>query len=1084
MGLRRNFAIATALMTAVIVYGSLYPFTFRQPTAGLGPAARALLNSWADAPGRGDFIANIALYTPFGFFAVLAISGIGSAAKRILMAIAAGAILSTCMELTQYYDDSRQTVATDLYANVVGTLLGAIGGSLTGGSFRWPLLREIASNRVPTLLLSAWAGYRLFPYVPTIDLHKYWNALKPVVLHPSLTGYDLFRYTAIWLTIGVLVEAIVGQKRVWLMFPLFVGSVIVAKVLIVDTTVTMAEVAGAGLAFCVWGILVVGPRLRVTLIALLFCGYVVAGRLEPFEFLASGRAFGWIPFLGFMSGSVEIGVLSFLEKFFLFGSSIWLLTRAGLRLGSSAFVVAVILFITSQAQTYLPNRTAEITDAVMALLIGAVFALVEDETRRNMAWVPERRRSPQAAVLGPEPTSKLVVQTRTSAAVGIAVDKHTSAPRDSGGLSSDETRRIDRATTLAGLIVAAVCLALALAIAASYPLAQWVLGGALTLYALALWRWPALWLAVIPAALPALDLTPWTGWMYLGESDPFVLVTIGILVLRAPPRRADFVIAGFPGAAVALALVSCLLSIALGLALPGPEGGSDNPYLRPDNALRLAKGFFVALALLPFLGQSMRTRGDAMAWLGAGMIAGLLLVAAATIAERATFTGLFDFTTGYRVVGTFSSMHVGGGHIGAYIAMALPFLLVCLFRPRPLTLLAMFVVAICAGYALVVTFARAAYAAALVATFAGCLGWAWAARRGDKGSVRSAVFSALPLLLVGVIVIAALDTRVMTKRLQTVAPDLIYRESNWTGGLGLRDDSFFTALFGMGLGTYPRVVLARKPDGRFPTNFVVEHDGAYPFLTLRAGLPVYLGQKVAIEPGWQYRLFVSLRSPDGKGALSISVCEKLLLYSTNCRDATFRPRSPGIWEDFGVVISGAGLEEDVVVGWLQRPVEVAFFDPVPDSTIEVGHIRMFDPRDRNMLANGDFSRGIERWYFTDDQHRIWRIHNQYLMSLFEGGLLGLVSFILLAAAAVAGAVRAMAQGNRMAAAVAASLLAFLCSSVFDCLLEAPRLSALFYIVVFTGLGMLARHEAAPPMRARHVAAGQPPQKEYLSGGIP
>jgi O-antigen ligase len=106
------------------------------------------------------------------------------------------------------------------------------------------------------------------------------------------------------------------------------------------------------------------------------------------------------------------------------------------------------------------------------------------------------------------------------------------------------------------------------------------------------------------------------------------------------------------------------------------------------------------------------------------------------------------------------------------------------------------------------------------------------------------------------------------------------------------------------------------------------------------------------------------------------------------------------------------------------------------------------------------------------------------MSLFEGGLLGLVSFILLAAAAVAGAVRAMAQGNRMAAAVAASLLAFLCSSVFDCLLEAPRLSALFYIVVFTGLGMLARHEAAPPMRARHVAAGQPPQKEYLSGGIP
>ena len=147
-----------------------------------------------------------------------------------------------------------------------------------------------------------------------------------------------------------------------------------------------------------------------------------------------------------MSGSVEIDVLSFLEKFFLFGSSIWLLTRAGLRLRSSTFVVAAILFITGQAQTFLPNRTAEITDAAMALLIGAVFALIEDETRRNMASVPERRRSPQAAVLGPAPTSRPIVQTRTTAPVRIAVDEHT--PRGSGGLISVETSRIDRAPTI------------------------------------------------------------------------------------------------------------------------------------------------------------------------------------------------------------------------------------------------------------------------------------------------------------------------------------------------------------------------------------------------------------------------------------------------------------------------------------------------------------------------------------------------------------------------------------------------------------------------------------------------------------
>src|SRR5439155_23183541 len=176
-------------------------------------------------------------------------------------------------------------------------------------------------------------------------------------------------------------------------------------------------------------------------------------------------------------------------------------------------------------------------------------------------------------------------------------------------------------------------------------------------------------------------------------------------------------------------------------------------------------------------------------------------------------------------------------------------------------------------------------------------------------------------------------------------------------------------------------------------------------------------------------------------------------------------------------------DNDAILGWLKRPVELALFDPIPGTTIEVGHIRMFDPQHRDILVNGDFSRGTERWYFTDDQHLIWRIHSQYLTSLFEGGILGLTCFIALTGTALAGAVCAMARGDRMAAAVAASLLAFLCSSVFDCLLEAPRLSALFYIVVFTGLTMLARHESATAMSTGRAAAGQPPQKEYPSGGI-
>ena len=92
--------------------------------------------------------------------------------------------------------------------------------------------------------------------------------------------------------------------------------------------------------------------------------------------------------------------------------------------------------------------------------------------------------------------------------------------------------------------------------------------------------------------------------------------------------------------------------------------------------MRLAKSFFTALAPLPFLRARMRAHSDALVWLGTGMSVGLFLVAAAVPVERALFADICDFTTDHGVVGTFSSMHVGGGYIGACIATALPFLLV------------------------------------------------------------------------------------------------------------------------------------------------------------------------------------------------------------------------------------------------------------------------------------------------------------------------------------------------------------------------------------------------------------------------
>jgi hypothetical protein len=80
--LNKGFLIAAAIIVAVILYGSLYPFTFYQPEGGAGPL-KHLVQSWAEKPGRGDIIANIFLYLPLGFFLSLAIAGSGRTLPRI-----------------------------------------------------------------------------------------------------------------------------------------------------------------------------------------------------------------------------------------------------------------------------------------------------------------------------------------------------------------------------------------------------------------------------------------------------------------------------------------------------------------------------------------------------------------------------------------------------------------------------------------------------------------------------------------------------------------------------------------------------------------------------------------------------------------------------------------------------------------------------------------------------------------------------------------------------------------------------------------------------------------------------------------
>src|SRR5579871_1767795 len=90
-----SFAWISLALVMVIVYGSLYPFAFQFRA---GSPLQALAATYNSSDSRGDILANILFYLPFGFFATQALRGLASA-HRLAAVTFAGMILSGSMEL-------------------------------------------------------------------------------------------------------------------------------------------------------------------------------------------------------------------------------------------------------------------------------------------------------------------------------------------------------------------------------------------------------------------------------------------------------------------------------------------------------------------------------------------------------------------------------------------------------------------------------------------------------------------------------------------------------------------------------------------------------------------------------------------------------------------------------------------------------------------------------------------------------------------------------------------------------------------------------------------------------------------------
>lgn len=367
-------ALLAALMAGFIVYGSLYPFRF-QPLPANTPLYDLVMGAWAlRRPSRGDLAANLVLYGPLGLALSVAFGARLRALPAAGLAVLACVLLSAAMEVGQFFVPRRSPSGWDLVLNAIGATAGALTGALVAPRHAADALswRPRIAEAFPAILLSCWLAYRLYPFVPAIDLGEWRASLAPLARGFDPDPLRTLRLALLWLVAGRLLDAARPKGENGVLLAGLMLLTIGAAVPLVGRRLTVEEILAVALAWPAW-LLLRRLRWRDRLLLPAMLAAVVLEGTQPYRLLAEPRGFSWIPMRSLMSGQWGNGLQAMLYKTFLYGGLAWLGLRAGLRLAvASGFAIAVAAGI-SAFQTWLPGRSAEITDALIAA--GAVVAL-------------------------------------------------------------------------------------------------------------------------------------------------------------------------------------------------------------------------------------------------------------------------------------------------------------------------------------------------------------------------------------------------------------------------------------------------------------------------------------------------------------------------------------------------------------------------------------------------------------------------------------------------------------------------------------------------------------------------------------
>ncbi|HTD04325.1 O-antigen ligase family protein [Undibacterium sp.] len=579
-----------------------------------------------------------------------------------------------------------------------------------------------------------------------------------------------------------------------------------------------------------------------------------------------------------------------------------------------------------------------------------------------------------------------------------------------------------------------------------YPIGPYWLALAAFCYLLVLQRWPRAWLPAVIAALPVLDFAPFSGRFFFDEFDLLVLVTVAGLGWRSADVKAGYRFARPALVLLSLFAASIAVSALLGsYPYPALDANAFSNYYSPYNALRVAKGMLSALLLLPFLRAALQENAArTYRAIALGMLLGTLGAALAIVWERLSFPGLWNFSSGYRVVGPFSGMHTGGAYVEAYFATAMPFVVWWTLRSRQWRQRVFGAAVFLAGcYAMLVTYARGGYVALALGMAILLLSLL----------VRRRAFSRRPHLRGAAIALSlvigagwfALKDTPMEYRFSLVQKDIAKRTAHWSRVLEIMPQDSRSRMLGMGLGSLPyNYYRYNGAEILSAYHLVTGPDNTY--LALSGGDPLYFEQIVDVRGDQNYRLQLSLMSRNEDAELAIPVCRKWMLYSTACIWHVIRVGDTGgEWKSYSINIDTRKFREQP--WYANATVKLSLLNLNENTLIGIDKLSLQAADGTELIRNGGFEQGMDHWFFAADNHLPWHFKNLWLQVYFEQGWLGLSIFIGLLLYVGVSLLARYREKVFPFPPVAAALTAFLTVGIVDSLFDFPRMSLMFYLLV-------------------------------------